>query len=127
MFNAVLAQGDGSGNAMLMVFMLIYVAFVVLIIASWWTLFTKAGEPGWAAIVPIYNVIVMLKIAGKPLWWIILFFIPLVNLIVLIVLFMDLAKAFGKGSLFGIGLLLLGPICLPILAFGDSKYVGPSA
>ena len=68
-----------------------------------------------------------LKIAGKPLWWIILLLIPLVNFIVMIVLLMDFAKAYGKSSLFGIGLLLLGPICLPILAFGDSKYVGPSA
>ncbi len=104
--------------------MLIGAAFIILMIVSVWKVFVKAGEPGWASIVPIYNAIVYLKIAGKPLWWIILLIIPFVNFIILILVALGLAKNFGKSGGFGIGLLLLGFIFLPILAFGDAKFVG---
>ena len=104
--------------------MLIGAAFIILMIVSVWKVFVKAGEPGWASIVPIYNAIVYLKIAGKPLWWIILLIIPFVNFIILILVALGLAKNFGKSGAFGIGLLLLGFIFLPILAFGDAKFVG---
>lgn len=93
-------------------------------IASLWTVFTKAGKPGWASIIPIYNLIVLLEIVGKPLWWILLLLIPLVNLILLLLIYMELARRFGKSELFGIGLWLLGPIFFPILAFGDARYRG---
>jgi hypothetical protein len=105
-----------------LVFMLIWLAVVVLVIASLWRVFTKAGEPGWAAIVPIYNLIVVLKIAGKPLWWIVLFLIPLVNFVMLILTTIGLAQNFGKGAGFGLGLAFLAPIFYPILAFGDAEY-----
>ncbi len=97
---------------------------VILMIASTWIVFTKAGKPGWASIVPIYNMIVMLEIAGKPLWWILLLFIPLINFIVIILIFMAFAKSFGKSELFGIGLAFLGFIFMPMLAFGDARYEG---
>ncbi|MGZ7042198.1 MAG: DUF5684 domain-containing protein, partial [Thermoanaerobaculia bacterium] len=71
---------------------------LVVVIAAMWKVFVKAGEPGWAAIVPIYNMIVLLKIAGKPLWWIILLFIPFVNFIIVILVYFALAKNFGKGA-----------------------------
>lgn len=89
-----------------------------------WKVFTKAGQPGWAAIVPIYNAIVLLQIAGKPVWWLVLFFIPLVGIIVAFVVMISLAAKFGKGTGFGIGLTLLGFIFFPILAFGDAQYQG---
>jgi uncharacterized membrane protein YoaK (UPF0700 family) len=92
-----------------------------------WKVFAKAGEPGWAAIIPIYNVIVFLKIAGRPWWWVFLLLIPLVNIIVGIIASLDVAKAFGKGAGFGVGLALLGVIFYPILAFGDAKYVRAAA
>jgi hypothetical protein len=91
-------------------------------IAAMWKVFEKAGEPGWAAIIPIYNFLVLLKISGKPMWWIILFFIPLVNLIVAIVMLCSLAKNFGKGGGFALGLLLLPPVFYPMLAWGDARY-----
>ena len=100
-----------------------YLAIVILIIASMWKIFTKAGKPGWAAIIPIYNLVVLLEIIKKPLWWIILLLIPIVNFIVIIIVYVELAKAFGKGVGFAIGLILLGIIFFPILGFGDSKYV----
>ncbi|HBY58981.1 MAG TPA: signal peptidase I [Solibacterales bacterium] len=105
--------------------MLFLFAFGIFMIACVWKVFSKAGEPGWAAIVPIYNTIVLLKITGKPLWWILLFLIPLVNLVMVFLVYTSLAKAFGKGTGFGVGLLLLSFIFFPILAFGDARYVGP--
>ena len=88
-------------------------------------LFEKAGKPGWAAIVPIYNFIVLLEIIGKPVWWFILVLIPIVNIIVLIMIWHQLSLSFGKDVLFTLGLIFLGFIFYPILAFGSAQYVGP--
>ena len=99
----------------------------IFFIACAWRIFTKAGEPGWAAIVPIYNLIVILKIAGKPGWWFLLYFIPLVNIVIGIIVMIALAERFGKTAGFGIGLALLSPIFMPILAFGDAQYLGEKA
>jgi len=113
---AALGAGLGIGT------MVITVAILLVVIASMWKVFEKAGEPGWAAIVPIYNMIVLLKIAGKPAWWVVLMFIPFVNFIVGIIAILALAKNFGKGAGFGLGLLFLAPVFYPILAWGDSRY-----
>src|SRR6478736_429040 len=99
----------------------------LLIIVAMWKVFTKAGEPGWASIIPIYNLYIWCKIVGRPWWWILLMLIPLVNFIICIILCIDLAKSFGKGVAFGLGLALLGIIFLPILGFGSARYQGPSA
>ena len=90
-------------------------------------MFTKAGKPGWAAIVPLYNVIVLFEIVGKPIWWIALFLIPGVNLVIAIMAGIEMAKFFGRGTGFGVGLALLGFIFFPILGFGDARYLGPQA
>jgi len=103
---------------------LIPLALFVLMIASAWIIFTKAGKPGWACLIPIYNIIVMLDVVGRPWWWLLLLLIPLVNIAIAVILCIDLAKAFGKGAGFGIGILLLGFIFYPILAFGDAQYEG---
>jgi hypothetical protein len=105
-------------------FDLIVLAIAVLAIAGLWKTFSKAGEPGWAAIIPIYNDIVWLKIVGRPIWWIILFFIPFVSIVVYIILAIDMAKAFGKGTGFGVGIIFLPFIFIPILGFGDAQYQG---
>ena len=102
----------------------VYLAVVVTVLAGFWKVFTKAGKPGWAAIIPIYNAIVLLEIAGKPLWWVILFFIPIVNLIMMIIVCLAVAKNFGKSDGFGVGLALLGFIFFPILGFGSAQYQG---
>lgn len=106
---------------------LISLAFIVVCIVALWKVFTKAGHPGWAAIVPIYNAYILLKIAGRPGWWLILLIIPLVNIIIGILVSIDVAKNFGKGAGFGLGLAFLGFIFYPILAFGDATYTGPAA
>ena len=87
-----------------------------------WKVFVKAGQPGWAAIVPIYNLYVMTQIAGKPGWWLLLFFIPFVNIVIAILLSIAIAQKFGKGAGFGVGMTFLGFIFMPILGFGDAQY-----
>ena len=103
--------------------LLIPLAIIIAIIASYWVIYTKAGEAGWKCLIPIYNLIVILKIVNKPVWWIILILIPLVNLVIAIMVNLALAKAFGKGAGFGIGLTLLPFIFAPLLAFGDAEYI----
>ncbi|HVT03066.1 MAG TPA: DUF5684 domain-containing protein [Thermoanaerobaculia bacterium] len=114
--------GSAVGAGVGMGIAVVYIAILVLIIAAMWKVFEKAGEPGWAAIVPIYNFIVLLKIAGKPVWWIILLLIPFVNFVILIIIALSLARNFGKGAGFAIGLLLLPFIFYPMLAWGDAQY-----
>jgi len=99
----------------------------IVMIAAIWKVFTKAGKPGWAAIIPIYNTIVLLDVAGKPAWWVILFFIPIVNFVMLILTYLGLAERFGKGGGFAVGLLFLSPIFFPILGFGSAQYRGAVA
>jgi len=106
------------------VIIVIYFAVIILMIAAMWTIFSKAGKPGWASIVPIYNIIVLLEIVGKPLWWLLLMLIPIVNIVILIIVIHQLSLSFGKGGGFTAGLILLGAIFYPILAFGDAKYLG---
>lgn len=94
----------------------------VFVIAAVWRVFEKAGQPGWASIIPIYNVIVLLRIAGKPAWWILLMLIPVVNFVISIIVSIEIAKNFGQSSGFGVGLALLGFIFYPILGFGNAQY-----
>lgn len=103
-------------------FWVVYLVFAAIIIAALWRIYTKAGKPGWAAIVPIYNIWVLLEIVGRPGWWLILYFIPLVNIVVWAIVQYDLAKAFGKGLGFAIGLIFLPGLFHMILGFGDSQY-----
>ena len=123
------ATGLMGGMAVLFtgVFLIVMLAIGVVMIASMWKVFTKAGQPGWAAIVPIYNAIVLLQITGRPLWWVILLMIPLVNIIIGLMVAIDLAKSFGQSTGFAFGLIFLGFIFVPILGFGSARYVGPAA
>jgi len=109
------------------VFLVIELALGILLIVALWKVFTKAGKPGWACIIPIYSAYVLLKIVGRPGWWLILLFIPFVNFIIWIIVSLDVAKSFGKGAGFGVGLIFLSFIFYPILAFGDATYKGPAA
>lgn len=107
---------------MILFFFVFVIALVVLMIGSIWKVFTKAGKPGWACIVPIYNVIVLLEIAGKPLWWILLMIIPLVNIVIAILLAIEVAKKFGQSAGFGLGLAFLPFIFYPVLGYGSARY-----
>ena len=105
---------------------IVYIAILVLVIAGFWKTFTKAGEAGWKSIIPIWNIIVLLRIIGRPIWWIILLIIPIVNIVISVIVALDVAKSFGRGTGFGIGLWLLSPIFYMILGFGSSTYKGPA-
>lgn len=104
---------------------LVILAVVVFLIAAMWKIFEKAGQEGWKAIIPIYNMYVLLKIVGKPGWWLLLFLIPIVNYVFIIWTYNMLSKSFGKEEGFTVGLVLLGIIFFPILGFGEAKYLGP--
>ena len=127
----VLQQGGGGEaaafGAFFMIVMLVSLAIALVSIAGMWKAFQKAGQPGWAAIIPIYNVYVMLKVAGDPPWWLILMFIPFVNFIIAILVSLHVAEAFGEGAGFGLGLAFLSFIFWPILGFGDYQYQGRPA
>ena len=106
---------------------LLPLVIAVVVIAAWWKIFTKAGKPGWAAIIPIYNLIVWLDIVGRPVWWIILFLIPVVNFVAAIIVSIDTAQVFGKSVAFGIvGLVIFSVIGFLILGFGSATYQGPA-
>ncbi len=120
-------ENSGGGGIAAMFMMLVWLAVMIAVLAGFWKVFVKAGKPGWACLVPIYNIIVMLQIVGRPLWWLVLLLIPFVNFVVLIIISIDMAKSFGKGTGYGIGLAFLGAIFYPMLGFGDAKYQGPSA
>jgi len=109
------------------VFWIVWCAVIVFFIASMWKVFTKAGQPGWAAIVPIYNLVVLCQIAGKPVWYVLLMLIPIVNIVVAVMVWHGVSTNFGHGVGFTLGLVFLGAIFIPILAWGDSKYLGPDA
>jgi hypothetical protein len=120
----------GGLSAGMLVFLLV---ISILSIIGLWKIFTKAGKPGWASIIPIYNLYVLLQIVGRPTWWLLLFLagvIPFVGLIPLLVasviVSIDLAKSFGKDLVYGILLFLFQPIMFIVLGFGKDKYVGPS-
>ena len=118
-------EDGGGGGIIAMLFGLIWLALLVAGIVAFWKIFTKAGKPGWASLIPIYNTVVLLEIVGRPIWWIVLMLIPFVNFVVMIILLIDLAKSFGKSALVGLSVIVL--IGALILGFGDAKYQGPAA
>lgn len=109
-------------SSTLFLFVLAILAFIII---SMWKIFTKAGEEGWKSIIPIYNLYVLLKIVGKPGWWLLLFCIPFVNYVFIIWTYNMLSKSFGKDEGFTVGLVLLSIVFFPILAFGSALYQGP--
>jgi hypothetical protein len=110
---------EDFGNVLLILFA---IAIGLFVIVSMWKVFEKAGQPGWGVLIPIYNAYLFIKIAGRPGWWLILLFIPLVNIIIDVIISLDIAKNFGKEAIFGLGLFFFGFIFYPILAFGSAEY-----
>lgn len=116
---------DSSGAITSVIVYVIFLAIVVFYLAAMWRIFTKAGKPGWAIFIPIYSTIVLLNIAGRSGWWILLFLIPVVDVVVGLIVLNDLSKSFGRGIGTTLGLIFLSPIFIPILGFGSARYVGP--
>lgn len=127
MESTLLVQGDEAvAFAFLLIFGLIYLGLLIFIVAVYWKILTKAGEDGWKCLVPFYNGWVYAEIVGRPGWWGLLLFVPLVNIVFSILLAIDLAKSFGKDPAFAVGIVLLGPVFMGILAFGSAQYLGPA-
>ena len=116
------AKGGGDRGGGLVAFAVVFTA-----IAGFWKFLVKVGQPGRVMFVPIYNAYVILKIAGRPGWWLVLSLIPVVNIWLAFRVALDIASSFGTGTGFGIGLVLLSPIFYMILGFGSSEYLGPAA
>ncbi|MEM6553716.1 MAG: DUF5684 domain-containing protein [Planctomycetota bacterium] len=126
-FQMLAQSGSSGGGIFVAVVFIIYLALIVAVIAGGWKTYEKAGQPGWGFIVPIYNLYLICKITGRPWWWLILALIPFVGVIVALISFYDLARSFGKGAGFTLGLIFLGFIFIPILGFGSAEYEGPAA
>jgi hypothetical protein len=130
MIPALLLQDDSGatiaavlGGTMMLI---VWLVFLLVLIIGLWKVFEKAGQPGWACIVPIYNIYILMKIVGKPGWWVVLYFIPFVNFVIGIIVAISLAKAFGRSAAFGVFLLFfLSIIGYLILGFGNDRYLGP--
>ena len=111
---------------LMLVMAALYLGIALFFIIAGWKVFAKAGKPGWGIFIPIYNLYLWVKIAGKPGWWVLLFFIPLVNLVISIIVSLDVAKAFGKSTVWGVFLLVLFSfIGIPILGYGKATYTPP--
>ena len=116
---ATAAVGIGS-----IIYMVILLAIAVISLISMWKIFAKAGEAGWKALIPIYNMYVLFQITwGKGIYFL-LMLIPLANFVILIITYVKLANAFGKSGAFAVGLVFLPAIFMPILAFGSAEYQG---
>lgn len=106
-------------------FLIFFLILLVVIIIAFWKIFTKAGKPGWAALIPIYNIWVLLEVVKRPGWWLLLYFVPFVNFVIIIIVSIDLAKVFGKDAVYGVLLnFFLSPIGQLILGFSGAKYTG---
>lgn len=106
--------------------MIVFLAALAVSAVGLWLVFRKAGRPGWTSLIPFYNGYVLLKIAGRPGWWLLLLLIPLVNVVITLIVSLDLAKAFGKSTVFGVvGLWLFSVVGFLMLGFGKATYQGP--
>jgi hypothetical protein len=114
-YDPVAVLGSGVG-------LVIYFAVLIVMVAAYWKVFTKAGKAGWLSIIPIINLAIMLEIVKRPVWWLVLYLVPFVNIVVHVIVTLDTARAFGKGSGFGLGLFFLPVIFYPILGFGNARY-----
>ena len=119
---ALISSFFGAFAAFIVAYGFIVCLVSILMIVAQWMIFKKAGQPGWAAIIPIYNAVVLFKTVKLNAWLVLLLLIPIANVVLLIVAYLRLAKVFGKGTGFGVGLILLNVVFMPILAFGNAKY-----
>lgn len=132
-FAAPPLQGGGDNGGLFGVLfsgfgLVCWLAVFLLFVVGAWKMFVKAGQPGWAALIPIYDFYIILKIIGRPGWWLLLLLIPFVNIVVYVIVAMDLARSFGKSSAWGFVLLFLfNVIGFLLLGWGPDQYVGPAA
>lgn len=124
----LLQEGQSGASGAMLVFTVILLALAVVVIVGCWKMLEKAGQPGWSILIPFYNAYVLLKVAGRPEWWLLLYLVPVVNIVIAAIVAIDIAKAFGQSAVFGFVLnFLLAGIGYLILGFGDYRYQQPKA
>jgi hypothetical protein len=126
MGGSVVTDGSGSSTSAVLWFIVAGACLYIVYFVPLMGVFAKAGRPGWAAYVPFYNLYVLLQVVGRPGWWLVLYLVPVVNIVIAIIVWVDLARSFRRGAGFAVGLVLLSWIFLGILWMGDSRYAGPS-
>lgn len=114
-----------AATGVLMVYFLIVLVIAVISLVGMWKIFVKAGKPGWGAIIPFYNTYCLFEMSFGTGWLFLLTFVPCVNAVILIIMWIKLAQAFGKGAAFGLGILFFPFVFLPMLGFGDAQFTGP--
>jgi hypothetical protein len=124
-FVALSTTTDTGNTGGLVVSNIFSIVIGVLAIIGLWATFLKAGKHGWAAIIPFYNIYTLMKVAGRPGWWLVLYIIPIVNIVIAIIVSLDVARRFGKSAVFGVvGLWLFGFVGYLMLGFGSAVYRG---
>lgn len=111
------------GPLAVLFFLLLGLAFTVFSIAGIWKMFEKADQPGWGILVPIYNLILIVRVAGLPEWTFLLLLIPVVNFVAMIIVSLEIRERFSKGVGFTIGLIFLPALFYPLLGFGSDVYL----
>jgi hypothetical protein len=124
---SVSASSVGESDAVSTLTLVVCLGLVVLTLAGYWRMLSKAGRPGWAIIVPFYGTVQLLQITGRSGWWVLVMMLPVLSLFPSIRLAFELARVFGRGIGFGFGLLFLPLIFAPVLGFGDAEYLAPRA
>src|SRR5688572_22834092 len=129
LFPMLLVQYDGDAAAGFVALLfalvcncIIPLAIAILVISGMWKLFEKAGRPGWAAIIPFYNMYIVTELAGRDIIWFILLLVPCVNIVAAVMIWMDFAKNYGKDPIWGLGLAFLPMIFVPLLGFSNAQY-----
>ena len=112
-------------SGILIVYYIAALAATVLVLVALWKIFVKAGKPGWGAIVPFYNTYCLFEMSFGNGWLFLLLLVPCVDAVIGIIMLFKLAKAFGKGGGFAVGLIFLPVVFIPMLGFGDAVYYGP--
>lgn len=111
------------GPLAVLLFLLLGLAFTVFSIAGIWKMFEKADQPGWGILIPIYNLILIVRVAGLPEWMFLLLLIPVVNFVAMIIVSLEIRKRFSKGVGFTVGLIFLPALFYPLLGFGSDVYL----
>ncbi|MYA80457.1 MAG: signal peptidase I [Acidobacteriia bacterium] len=111
------------GPLAVLFFLLLGLAFTVFSIMGIWKMFEKADQPGWGILIPIYNLILIVRVAGLPEWMFLLLLIPVVNFVAMIIVSLEIRERFSKGVGFTVGLIFLPALFYPLLGFGSDVYL----
>ena len=119
------AQMQGAAVIFGTMFFVMFLPLLIITLIGMWKMYSKAGIPGIYALIPIVNIFYFPKVAGKPMWWALLYFVPLVNVVFVILTYIGIAERFGRGIGTVVGLVLLKPIFFCILGFGSAEWTPP--